>query len=280
MAPARRVAIVVIALALGLAVPALGQLPEVPDTVVVPSGALTLRALLWHPRGSGPFPAVLFNHGSGNTVERQLAQAEAIGPVFARHGYVLLFVFRRGSGLSVDQGTSASALMNQELAAHGQEARNRLQLRLLQGEHLSDAFAGLAFLRRLPEVDGRRVAVAGHSFGASLSLLMAERDSGFRAAVLFSGSAGSWDHSPELRGRLLAAVARTTAPVFFIQAANDYSVAPAQALSAEMARLGKRHRVRIYPPTGKTADEGHEFIYREVPIWEADVFSFLDGNMR
>jgi len=33
------------------------------QTVVVPSGNLRLKALLWKPNGPGPFPAVLFCHG-------------------------------------------------------------------------------------------------------------------------------------------------------------------------------------------------------------------------
>lgn len=260
--------------------PAAGQAPASPDTVVVRSGALELGALLWRPEGTGPFPAVLFNHGSGNTPERQSAQAAAIGPVFARHGYLLLFVFRRGSGLSADQGTSAADLMDRELAAHGQEARNKLQMRLLEADPLSDALAGLAFLRALPEVDRLRVAVAGHSFGGSLTLLMAERDNTLRAAVVFSGSAGSWEHSPQLRARLLAAIGRTTVPVFFLQAANDYSVAPAKALAAEMKRLGKTDHVKVYPAVGQTAAEGHDFAFLNVGAWEGDVFSFLEECMR
>lgn len=251
-----------------------------PDTVVVRSGTLALRGLLWRPPGRGPFPAVLFNHGSGNTPERQATQAAAVGPVFSAHGYVFLFLFRRGSGLSADQGTSAADLMDRELAAHGQEARNELQLRLLEGDDLGDALAGLEYVRALPEVDVRRVVVAGHSFGASLTLLMAERDKAVRGAVAFSGSAASWERSPQLRTRLLAAVGRATAPIFFIQAANDYSVAPAKALSAEMARLGKPHRVAIYPPVGRTAADGHDFAFLRVSAWEADVFAFLDQYMR
>jgi len=37
------------------------------ETVVIPSGALRLKAFLWRPKGTGPFPVVLFNHGSGST---------------------------------------------------------------------------------------------------------------------------------------------------------------------------------------------------------------------
>ena len=206
-----------LAMASALAARAEDHVPGGPETVVVQSGTLKLHALLWHPGGHGPFPAVLFNHGSGNTPENQAAQAAAVGPVFAKHGYVLLFVYRRGSGLSADQGTSAVDLMDRELATHGQDARNKLQLELLQTDQLSDALAGLAFLRALPEVDTHRVAVAGHSFGASLTLLIAERDSALRAAIAFSGSTASWEHSPQLRARLIAAVGRTTVPIFFIE---------------------------------------------------------------
>jgi hypothetical protein len=35
-----------------------------PETVQVRSGTLTLTADLWRPAGRGPFPGVLFNHGS------------------------------------------------------------------------------------------------------------------------------------------------------------------------------------------------------------------------
>jgi hypothetical protein len=38
-----------------------------PEIVVVPSGALRLKGLLWLPDNGDPFPAVLFNHGSGSS---------------------------------------------------------------------------------------------------------------------------------------------------------------------------------------------------------------------
>jgi len=261
-----------------------GQTAGERETVVVRNGTVALRALLWRPRGRGPFPAVLLNHGSGRTREElerlgpYEGQAEALGPVFARHGYVFLFLFREGVGPSA--GASAIDLMNRELAAHGQEARNAVQLRLLEDRELSAATAGLVFLRGLPGVDGRRVAVAGHSFGGSLTILQAAIEPDLRAAVIFSGAGYSWDRSPELRTRLLAAAEHIRTPVFFIHAANDYSVNPGEALDARLAQLGKPHRLKIYPPIGRTPEDGHNFPFLGIKIWEPDVFGFLDEYMR
>jgi dienelactone hydrolase len=257
-----------------------------PETVAVRNGPIILHALLWRPEGRGPFPAILLNHGSGRTREelKRLGpyerQAQILGPVFARHGYAFLFLFRQGVGLSADQGMSAVDLMNTELAAHGQDARNALQLRLMENRELHDASAGLAFLRGLPEVDSRNVAVVGHSFGGSLTLLEAEQEPDLRTVVIFSAAGYSWDRSPELRTRLLNAMAHIRAPAFFIHAANDYSINSGKALDARLEQLGKLHRLKIYPPFGHTPDDGHSFALLGVSIWEADVFAFLDEHMR
>jgi dienelactone hydrolase len=229
---------------------------------------------------------VLINHGSGRTradLERlgpYEQQSEALGPVFVRHGYVCVFLFRRGVGPSTDQGESAVNAMNRESAARGDNARNALQMKLLQGREMDDALAGLAFVRRLPDVDARRVAIVGHSFGGSLSVLMTEREPTLRAAVLFSTAGYSWDRSPDLRARLLEAARRTVVPLFFIHAENDYSTNPGKLLDAEIARLGKPHRLKIYPPVGHTADEGHDFPLNSIAAWETDVFAFLDPYMQ
>ena len=273
----RRVFMAAIVLGSMLSVRADGQALGAPETVVVQSGALTLRGLLWRPSGPGPFPAVLFNHGSGSLPD--LKNPGTLGPAFARHGYAFLYLFRRGTGLSVDQGTNSGALMARALAQDGRDSRNELQLQLQEIE-LGDVVAGLAFLRGRTDVDARRVAVAGHSFGGQLTLLLTERDTSVRAAVVFGAAAASWESSPKLRARLLAAVGGTDAPVFFIHAANDFSVAPGTALAAEMKRLGKPQRVKIYPSVGQTPAEGHDFVHLSLSTWEPDVFTFLDERMR
>jgi dienelactone hydrolase len=251
-----------------------------PESLIIRSGEATLHASLWRPQGRGRFPAVLIDHGSGRTRE-QLSrlgpyeqQAETVCPVFARHGYVCLFMFRRGVGPSSDLGESAVDLLEGAFARGGQDARNTLQLQLLGHRELDDAAAALAALRARPDVDSRRVSLVGHSFGGSLTLLLAEREPDVRAIVLFSTAGYSWDRSPELRARLLAALPHITAPVFLMHAANDYSTNPGKALDERLAELGKVHRLKIYPPIGTTPDEGHDLPLRPA-IWESDVFAFL-----
>lgn len=127
-----------------------------PESLSIRSGDATLRAWLWRPDGRGPFPAALIDHGSGRTRD-QLArlgpyeqQAETVCPVFARHGYVCLFMFRRGVGPSSDVGKNAIDLMDDTFARGGQEARDTLQLQLLEHRELDDAAAALAALRASP----------------------------------------------------------------------------------------------------------------------------------
>ena len=257
-----------------------------PRTVVIPSGNLRLKGFLWKPAGPGPFPAVLFCHGSGSTDPQHTSgfaiteAAEKLAPVFLKHGYAFLYLFRRGQGLSAHQGPFMQDILQREETAKGKEARRNLHFVLLTKDHLDDVNAGLSFLKSQPAVDARRIAVVGHSFGGQLTLLAAERDSTLRAAVTFAVAAGSWAGSPEVRERLITAVRKTTVPVMLLHAANDFSVTPGQALAGELERLAKPHVLKIYPPIGHTPDDGHNFVYTDIDRWEPDVFRFLDQNVK
>jgi uncharacterized protein (TIGR02246 family) len=245
-----------------------------PERVEISSGTLRLYALLWRPRGSPPFPAVVFNHGSGPRTE---AEAEILGPLFARHGYVFLHPFRRGQGLSADQGPDSDALLLREGAAHGADARDRLQVRLLETDQLDDAIAAVAFVRSLPDVDPERVSAVGHSFGASLTLLLAEKDPRLHAAIAFAAAAASWPRSQPLQQRLLAAVRHSSVPTAFVCALNDHSIEPSRALSSAMEERGASSLL-LLPAVGASAADGHRAVYGATDAWERDVFAFLDAH--
>jgi carboxymethylenebutenolidase len=257
-----------------------------PETVIVPSGKLRLKAFLWKPGGPGPFPAVLFCHGSGGADADHTAglpiteAAEKLAPLFLKHSYAFLYLFRRGQGLSADQGPFMQDILQREEAGRGKKARQHLQFVLATTDHLDDVMAALSFLKATPEIDPRRIAVAGHSFGGQLTLLAAERDNSVRAAVTFAAAAGSWERSAEVRERLLTAVNKATAPIMLIQAGNDYSTAPGYALAGELERLHKPYLVKIYPAVGRTSEAGHNFLYLAMPEWEDDVFRFLGEHVK
>ena len=150
--------------------------PIVPETVVVPSGKLRLKAFLWKPNGPGPFPTVLFNHGSGGADADHTAglpmteAAEQLAPLFLKHGYAFFYLFRRGQGLSADQGPFMQDSLRQEEAAKGKEARQHLQFLLTTTDHLDDVLAALSFLKTAPAIDAKRIAIVGHSFGGQVNI--------------------------------------------------------------------------------------------------------------
>ncbi|MDX1992001.1 MAG: dienelactone hydrolase family protein [bacterium] len=255
----------------------ISAIPE-PEVVTFPSGTLTLKGLLWKPPGEGKFPAILFNHGS-----EPAAPPEAYGRVvgwFLQHGYVFLLPYRRGHGLSADQGTYIGTLLNQTEVEHGKEAWSKLLVELHEGDHLDDQLAALTYLKSLPFVDTNRMVIGGASFGGIQTVLAAELDLNLRGALDFAGGAMAWAHSPHLQARMVAAAQNARCPIFFIQAENDFDLSPSRVLAAEMEGLGKPHRIAIFPPFGETVHDGHRFCVLGGAIWEEAVFAFLDDVMQ
>lgn len=116
----------------------------VPQTVEFPSGKLRLKAYLWKPAGAGPFPAVLFNHGSGgadadHTAGMPITQAaNVLAPFFIKHGYAFLYPFRRGHGPSTDQAPFMQDRLRREDESKGKDA----------GQHFAVCFAHHGSTRR------------------------------------------------------------------------------------------------------------------------------------
>ena len=73
-----------------------------PAVVSFASGQLTLHGLMYKPEGSGPFPAILYNHGSAAGMLSQQA-FDALGPVFVRRGWVFFGPYRRGRSFTFDK---------------------------------------------------------------------------------------------------------------------------------------------------------------------------------
>jgi carboxymethylenebutenolidase len=226
-----------------------------------------LRGWVLRPAGPGPFPAVVYNHGS----ERQPSfdGGSELGRWFRDRGYVVFFPYRRGAG------GSGGPYWQDEVQKHPPEEREEARIEQLDAQG-DDVAAALRWLTAQAYVDAARVAVAGCSFGGIETMLAVERSADWYAAVDFAGAAMSWANSPRLQERLRQAARGAKAPVFFAQAQNDYDTAPSLALAEEMRAARLPHNVRIYPPQGTTPREGHAgFCLRGMASWGEDVLRFL-----
>jgi carboxymethylenebutenolidase len=243
-----------------------------PSEVTFSSGKIVLHGFIYKPEGKGPFPALLWNHGS----ERRPGWLPDLAPIFLSKGYILFIPHRRGHGRS--PGEYVMDQLARAGANGGLHARDKKLVELME-EHLEDQVAALTYLKSLPEVDSQRIAIAGCSFGGIQTILMAERGLGLRAAIDFAGAAQTWKEAPDLRDRLIKAVRQAQMPVLFIQAENDYDLAPSRTLSAEMEKANKPHAIQIFPRFGKTAQDAHEFCVHGGEIWAPRVFSYLAEAM-
>jgi carboxymethylenebutenolidase len=217
----------------------LSPLVNAEEVVTFPSGELTLHGALYKPSGKGPFPAVIYNHGSAAGMLSANAFA-ALGPVFASHGWVFFGPYRRGQGLSAAAGPYIGDQIAAAQKSGGDSAAAAVMVRLLETDHLDDQLAALAWLRKQEFVQPDRVAVAGTSFGGIETVLGAERSS-YCAAIDSAGGAQSWADAPELQALMTRAVRNAHTPIFFFQAANDYDLSPSKTLAAAMKDANKTY---------------------------------------
>jgi carboxymethylenebutenolidase len=185
-----------------------------PEEVKFPSANLELHGFLYKPQGGGPFPAVLYNHGS----EQNPGSKSVLGEFFSSRGYVFFVPHRRGHGRSPYDSYVASL--------YAQGAGGRIAL---HETHLEDQLAALVYLKQLSQGDPSRIAVAGCSYGGIQTVLAVEANAdqklGLRSTIDFAGGAMSW-RSLSLRDRMVRAVRKATIPVLLIQAENDYDLGP------------------------------------------------------
>jgi dienelactone hydrolase len=249
-----------------------------PQVVSFSSDGLTLRGMVYKPHGTGPFPAVLYNHGSAPGLLSNEAFAR-LGPLFVQHGWLFFAPYRRGQGLSQSAGPYVGGEIGAAEKKGGMAAGAATMIRLLQTTQLDDQLAALRWLKQQPYVRPRNIAVAGNSFGGIETVLGAEH-ADYCAAIDASGGAESWTEAPALQKLMIHAVRNSRAPIFFFQAENDYDLAPSRVLAKAMQDVGKISVLKIYPPYGASPSEGHSFAYRGASVWSNDAFHFLNQHCR
>src|SRR6266481_5501934 len=117
----------------------LGQTAR-PELIGFNSGTLELKGFVWKPPGEGPFPALLWNHGS----EKSPGSVDTVAPYFISKGYVFFVPHRRG------QGRSPGPYIMDELNQAGSRSERSRFLIDLHEMHLQDQLAALQYLQALP----------------------------------------------------------------------------------------------------------------------------------
>ncbi len=241
--------------------------PDDPNAELVTfiSEGAELHGFLSKPTGPGPFPAVIYNHGS----EKKPGSFPTLGKFWTEHGFVFFVPHRRGHGRSPGDYIVD---LQQDFRKKEKDAKvcNQHDIELHEAAN-RDVVAAVAWLKQQPFVKSDALIMSGISYGGIQTVLSAEKNLGIKAYVPFSPAAMSWQGNPLLRERLLTAVKNAKAPMFLLQAKNDYNLGPSELLGPELKRKGEPNRSEIFEVFGdaQNPQDGHGgFAVRGSAVWE------------
>ena len=239
------------------------------------SGGLRIQGYFYQPDGSGPFPTLIYNHGSRPGFERRPNPWVRLAGLYVAAGYALLVPERRGYGRS--DGPAWSEAVGRDVGG--------VLIARLQAE-AEDVLTAVEYLRSVPSADITRLGIAGWSLGGIITLFAISRSRSFRAAIDQAGGVLMWRFSPELQAALTQAARAVTCPVLLMDAQNDAAPEAIPILSQVMDAAGLPHRLIMYPPFTPTAQEaavapGHLLFSAEgLSIWGRDAIGFFDAYLR
>ena len=212
---------------------------------------------LYRPAAAGKTPAVVLVHGSG-------------GVTNAREGFWATELSQEG----------LTALVIDSFTPRGVSSTVEDQLRVSQAQMMRDAYAGLAYLARLAEVDATRIAIMGFSKGGGAALISADRrtrDAGlaFAAHIPLYPSCTTQYRNPQAGAPML----------ILIGAEDNYTGVKACAQYVERMRAaGQPVELKTYPGAhhgfdGDTMSPREFFIPRAQNARDCVVYIEDDGRM-
>lgn len=278
--PRATVALAVLAVLAALLVSATAPAAElVADTVWIPLtetpliGApreLRLETFLYRPASPGPYPVLVFNHGSTGAGRVSPKATDPyrypeVARFFVERGWAVVIAMRRGRGAS---GGEYLELYD----------CNRGALASGVDRGIADVDAVLAWVSAQPWADTSRLLLGGMSRGGFLSVLYPSRHrTTARGVVNF---AGGWmvercDRAVRINTDTFVEAGRGgSLPMLWLYAENDRNYGPGAIRSYHDAftQAGGRAELRLYPPIGH---DGHILLPGAADVWSATVQDFL-----
>jgi len=235
---------------------------------------LELDAMIYKPPGDGPFPAMVMTHGTSRKVaDRQKIAADNYyvknARLFADMGLVVLFVVRRGFGVS--DGPYS------EFNKYPDGGRNYTQDGL---EAARDIGAAVQYLQTQPFVDKNRIVLLGQSTGGHSALATGSLNlPGVVGVINFAGGRGSTSPD-EIRDEANLIESFGTygktfrGPTLWLYSANDHYFGPELARKFLAAFRAGGAKV-TFVPLPALGEDGHSSFLRGVDNWLDEVSDFL-----
>ncbi|HEX7054316.1 MAG TPA: CocE/NonD family hydrolase [Burkholderiales bacterium] len=203
--------------------------PLVLEHFRIPAPGYSLAATVVRPRGDGPFPVIVLNHGVGPTLASRRRESAALlrpaAAALAAKGYAVLMPLRRGFGDTAGEFAEDPGSCSHPDFVRGERAA------------AADVLAAYAFARTLPYADPERMILAGQSAGGVVSLFAAtQAPQGLRAVIAFAAGRGADPYHPGVPcaaagvGAVFEQMGRAVkVPVLLYYAENDLFFGPAIA---------------------------------------------------
>lgn len=228
---------------------------------------IRMEATLFKPPGSGPYPVMIFNHGSsgGPIPATHTEDPKALGAHLLSKNIALLVPMRCGRGKSEGSNKEEPSPCTAEAARQG----------LRYASEAVDAV--YEYLREQPWPSMDKVILAGHSRGGMLASMYAAKRPGVALAVInFSGGWKNDNCGPADVNLALFKDAGSGAkvPNLFLYARNDafYSDDSMSKYAAQFKSAGGDVTFKMLEVE---KINGHQLFHRAMPLWKNSVDDFL-----
>lgn len=249
---------------------------KIPTKFIENGKAISLEIVVFRPLGKGPFPTVVFNHGStGRGDNPQIFTKtytnKAIVDFFCEKGWLVVFPQRRGRGNSdglYDEGFEKDRSQyscSPDLSLAGVERA------------LADIDQVVDYLKAYKDVDKNKMIIAGQSRGGILSIAYAgTRPNIFKGAINFVGGWMS-DQCPNSEAINTVTFKRGAAfkePTLWLYGKNDpfYSTKHSLKNFDEFIKAGGREKFLTYSLDKNL--NGH-LVIENPNLWYKDIEIFI-----